>query len=336
MKHVFFVHRPFTIEIIKSLCQSKNIAIDDCLIITKQWYLNFFDKKILHPFKYELYEEFRFSNFKQYRNKAKDQIEKIIGKNTPYIFYTAHDKFQSSNALQYHPNCKGFYYLEEGLASYNSIFLSSIENKHSFVRFLKHLPYLENQWFKKYYKTKTDYLFHDSFNLLGTINLTSHAFKFINKEHIKIEIEALKWKFKSKVVFVFDDLVGAQLVKEEEYFRALKLILTKLHDKDICIKFHPIQKDTEKQYIINLFEEKNIVIEIIPTEITLEHYFEKNSLTLYGFFSSLLYYNRALSDNRNNSYSFINLLLGSTTKLKSEAYTTSIKFLKNNNVEFIN
>lgn len=357
MKHVFFLHSPITCIVAKAIMMDEKLSPSECLIVTQS---NYYSKISLNDFSGIKVEVIDFAEFnkqttnpillEQYYHKW---INTITGFNK-FIFYTPHDLFFLTKYFVFNKFCQKYFYIEEGLGSFNPALLEPyrlcnkreeklsriLPKKLSFVARFQHLDKKIN--IIRFLPTSSRYLTTNLFNRLpkyeGCYCISDDAFLFL-KSRKQIDLDFLRKipdnpQFLEAPFFVFDDMVNAKISKLETIKQVLSNFLTVHNIQKLNVKFHPSQKLEEKEEYIKILKDNNTQYIIIDDNFVLEKYFIGRDLHVYGFLSSLLFYNSNLSQN-GKSYSFLSQIIALESNFDPNKYTFLYNLMSKKNVDFL-
>lgn len=295
MKHVFYIQNHITKISMESIIDFKKISWDDVIIICFEKYFTSF--KPLHNNKCPLIKmditsleksgKDSLSNFinEWRRNKY---AKKIIG-NNDFELYSPVDNRNLLRHLIFLNQCKSYYLIEEGLATYFDFSYMKYKKK---PKTWKHLllplasQYLSQFPINKYEKLKYGFGF------------SKHSYPYLIEKLViplNISINKNKEIDYNRPFFIFDGLVDNGQCSVEFIIEVLNVFFSQYNLSEFYVKFHVRQSETERERILNFFEERNAKINRLPDSTIIEELIVVQPITMYGFFSSLLFYNRVLN-----------------------------------------
>jgi hypothetical protein len=295
MLHVFYIQNHITAISMESVIAYKNIPIESVVVICFEKYYDAFvpiNRRGFVVYKMNLseIEINRKGSLGNFINEWKrHKYAKSIVKNNSFILYTPIDNRDLLRHLIFLDQCVEYNLIEEGLATYFDFSFMNYQKKrknwkHYFLpkasQFISQFPV------NKYDKFKRGYTFSE------------FGFSYLkNNEVIPMIVKPIIIKnFDETIpVFIFDGLVdNGQCTMEflTQFFLdcLLKISITKLY-----VKFHTRQSKDEKQYILEGMKKAKIDFHLLPDSTIMEELIVSYKLKMYGFFSSLLFYNRVLA-----------------------------------------
>lgn len=309
MKYIFWVHSHITYLVTTSII--KQLEIEDAIIILTRNYSVPFEinaKLYNFPFYYTPYpsQHRLISNFKISKSlnaiKACNRLIDEIIKNENFIFYTPLYNQPAIRCFIEHENCKRFYYIEEGTASYKP--LSHFTQHRSTLKqltkelYFRLLPY--SNIIGGYFFDST----HIKFS--GCYSFFNDAFPWNEKEKYILELTpVLKVKeIETDAFLFFDALVEFGLVEEKIFLKVFIDVIeyfVKEGFKAVSFKFHPEQakESAFKNQIINIFSKYSDIISFkeLNQDFIAENYFLQHKSKVFVFLSSVgLYAQKNNSD----------------------------------------
>jgi hypothetical protein len=306
----------------ESIIDFRKISWDKVVVICFEKYYEAY--KTVHNNKCPLYKmdigsieksgKGSFSNFinEWRRNKY---VKKIIG-NNDFELYTPVDNRDLLRHLIFLNQCKNYYLIEEGLATYFDFSYMKYKKK---PKTWKHLllplasQYLSQFPVNKYEKLKHGFGFSEnSYNYLK------------NKVVIPLQISKIKNNEidYNRPFFIFDGLVDNGQCSVDFIIETLSSFFKYYNISDFYIKFHTRQSISERNEILSFFKSNDIQIYQLPDNTVIEEVIVYQPITIYGFFSSLLFYNRVL--NKGETYSLASLFVNLLPEEKIESNNKSI------------
>lgn len=329
MKHIFYIHSHLTYII--SIGVINELALDKKnVFILSDGYTNNLNYPInmIRGKKYTK-NKFRYHIFHFNIPKSIDTFIKKLIKNEEFTLYCPAITHTTSVLLT-NENCKQLHFIEEGFTSYlKNLSLERFSYLHSnknwryknsdgLKAFFSDLILLLRGMNMKLNSLPIYYNCYFGFSSMKFFGLSNDAFPIIenSNKHI-INIKDISNSIDYKSSFLINDnanvWIGDCSVDTVKYNRQLYLTgikegfinyLNKNSITNIYIKFHPNESQYSRNCLLNVLTESNITFSIIPDSTILELellYIKK--ISLFGIYSSLLYYNTIMG---NNSYSIIN------------------------------
>lgn len=250
MKHLFFVHSHITFLVANQYIIDNKINHDDCLFILCNRYPKLpegylFKNIILYPndlFTEGITRVFQNNNvilgFKNIR-----LVESIINSYfnfDSFMFYTPNTNYDLHSVIATMQQCKGYYLVEEGTASYCP---------------QKDLPRLVNspslliiKWFlrpllKRFYYLKTSNYATDNKKYLGTIASSERAFIDFSGKHILVSCPFIKVKLETipDIILSIDAslFICMDYFPDRLYAKLFDYLVNVCDYKLIGYKFHP-------------------------------------------------------------------------------------------------
>lgn len=208
----------------------------------------------------------------------------ILDQTKKFILYAPHFEKNEFKNIVLMKSCCGFYFVEEGILSYNKINnkFGCSNNKKKFIKYYIKTILNPNRKIKEFIKINNKYL--------GCFAINNEAFKdYKNKKLINI----FDYKKSSFDAIILVPLV-AKALKNMNMLSEFSMILKKgiiSHDK-IGIKFHPSQIEFDDEMnllkdIINEYENT----QILENELLIEDYIGDENLSIYSaYISSVILY----------------------------------------------
>lgn len=350
MKHVFFVHSAITYLVSKEIISQEKIDIKNCVLLSTQDYfekLPYKESEVGKVFIIDIYKLQKIKN----PILREHQINKYISSNIKekYLFYTPHDLFLPAKYFIFHPLCSKYFYIEEGMASYNKHLWGNFKKVKKAIYYLHEVSPFFNNFLKKSffnlklnwiflqtkaYKHNPKFLFNHSKHLAGAYTFSEKGFPFPIKKMV-LDCPTIKKNtgFDEGIrILIFDNMINSNLCRLDTLLKITREIIEKC--TILYIKFHPAQKEYERAELQNIFKKSDTKITILPDQFILEELFIDRSFIVYGFFSSLLYYNQLFSGGKGKSISLINNIIEYENRNYEEKYLDLIAFFKNNNIKF--
>lgn len=219
-----------------------------------------------------------------------DDLINCIVKNESFMAYVPHISFPSFQIMATHNKCVGLALLQEGAVPLRKAF----ENSFSFEEFclkIYNYVFLHN---RRIWKTRKWCIPNFIANRYQIEAFEFNGY-FIGLKHVsrrticwpKLPLNlSIDHTF---VFFVFDAYIEMKLVEKEVYMAVLNTLIEKYGRTNNYIKFHPTQSVDNRNYIISLFSNRNMNVEILPMEIPFEIILANyNELDVVGLGTSLL------------------------------------------------
>lgn len=297
MKHIFWVHSHITYLIATVIIEYNNLN-DSTILLTRNYTLPFKTKATVFAFpyyftpsktKHRLISKINIiSSMKSIKhcNKLIDQI----CKNKDFIFYAPLFNQPSIQCFIEHLNCRKFYYIEEGSASYRTLeyFQNNSIIEKMKCTYLKLLPY-SNILGRNFYDDE-----HPKF--FGTYSFFKDAFPWNDNEKYILPFNQIKKidKIETDAFLFFDALVEFGHVSMDVFIKVLNDVIKFLILKEykiVSFKFHPEQKKerNNKNKIISLFNQYSNSITFIElnSDFIAENYFMQYKSNVFVFLSSI-------------------------------------------------
>ncbi len=322
MKHLFIVHSSITWLVTQKIMENEQLPPADCVILTDRnmpippgEYPGFdISKMELYDLKWREIKYF-FSHGRQNRVQLKE-IDHIISTVCPeeesFHFYLPHHRDLRYWAFNTHPQCKQFFYTEEGTMSYwGTRPHPTIPQYHGwqwemkrFILTLSHNWYLQN---RAPALLRSFYPQHPKYG--GAYGLSKLAFPGLPKLHVlPLPFTHLPEWEDTQHVLVFGPYVEFGEFPQKVRLRVTRELFTyfvKRRITNVCVKFHPSQFSKKKNLeqlkaLINEYSDR-IQFTEIPQEVSLENIAYSSESDFYLVTSSVAIY-AALCGNRVISY----------------------------------
>lgn len=326
MLHIFFIHSGITIIAAYDYIKQKLEQGNDVVVITSRgvrW--TFFTDSLQVINLDEMLKgkgenlNLRKSTFKKIWTQIKDwkqylkNLRKIINnqivKGRDYLIYLPIylDDFVR------HPNCKGYFFLEEGVfAYYDRNYVSKIA-RNTFQTRLKKIvfPLFGERYYPIDYEGKS---------FMGSVAISGMAFPWHEKEHIVRSVESYINEVGDKVQ-PYDNIIVTEVLTQdnatiEKCLAEIISFICSKHSRAIGIKMHPkmytkyIDKALEVERLIKRLDLEN-KITILPCDYIVENNIFKYHTTIFSLFelSSLslyaIYFNASTYFVQNKNDAFI-------------------------------
>jgi hypothetical protein len=322
MIHVFYIQNHITKICMESIIDFKQISWDKVIVICFEKYYDAY--KTVHNGKCPLFkmdigsvEIKRKDSLSNFLNewKRNKYVKKIVGQNE-FELYTPVDNRDILRHLIFLKQCKNYYLIEEGLATYFDFSYMIYKNrpkkwKHLFLP--KASQYISQFPINKYPKLILGYGFSkNSFNYLNNkvvipLNISKNKINEINY---------------NRPFFIFDGLVDNGQCNVNFIIEILRIFFKYNKITDFYFKFHTRQSNVERNEILIFFDSNDIKCHQLPDNTVIEEIIVFQPIAIYGFFSSLLFYNRIL--NKGETFSLANLFVDLLPEKSKEKNNKSI------------
>jgi hypothetical protein len=271
----------------------------ECYFIYVRSYHN--KKNQMNEIKFDSYSILQRSNHLYYKlyfylRKVCRTVEKQINFSN-YKLYTYHTSSVLAQTLISNSKCKGYYIVEEGLASYipdytKKISISAWERLLLIFSSLGHIGLIG----KVLYNTT-----HQKF--MGAFAMTNDAFPLIeNKKIIGFPFKEIKIKNDIQALFVFD----GGILNKSDIIETLDLFAKRFWQikyPTVYFKFHPRQNENQRQLYMGVFDslssQYSLSFKELSTEVSLENilFSLRENLSVYFVHSSVGFYAALLGCN---------------------------------------
>lgn len=220
-----------------------------------------------------------------------DFVEQHIGDD--YILYVPHMAMGTAQLFYTNIRCIKVAFVQEGAMCQPKKFIKKMPLQEAIKNFIKINIFLRTNrvwrsvgWYQVGTLTKQD--------IIDSYSFDDDFFKYLPSDN-----HIVKWpKFNictnvksGSTVFVFDGYITNELVERDYYYDKCKQIISKYIKKDNYVKFHPAQKQDEREQLLKMFAETGQKFEVCddqtPFELVLSNI---KDLHVVGFGSSLLMY----------------------------------------------
>ncbi|MCZ4407254.1 polysialyltransferase family glycosyltransferase [Cryomorphaceae bacterium 1068] len=315
MRHVFYLHSHITAIVCQGVIDHLNLSEQQVQLILQSNYANqlpsFFDKYVKKICGVLVHKK---SKTARIGRKVRPLLESFYldrqaRKITPvedYTLYLPQDKISLFRYLIFQPYCVKYYYIEEGLSCYDSSNFGEPKVFHPKNVFTKNLLPLGGMY-------KGQYLYNRFPGNTGAYALGKEAFpNEMNVCPITVEIpENYKVQLEAGNLFIFGALMRYGMIPKSMGDKYFQCVLSVLKKKSFYVKFHPNQEEEEIKEIKYLMKMEGIRYQEIPTDCVLEYELMSKRISVYGFVSSLLFYNQILGSGE--SFSAMNSVYGLLT-----------------------
>lgn len=291
MKHVFVINSHTTFLTSMGTVDLLDLKADDVIFI---YIRNYSNSVCFVPFKAcECTNLFNSCSriTENYPEKV-STIDKFISKEIKgkYNLYVPHLWHWFFQLLYTNKNCKRVSYIQEGGPAQTKVYVNDVPFLECIKSFIR-LAILKQR------------IFESKWYIKGSIykqwHLDSYATNDIYFKMLPSRNHIVKWpKIKLDIainneapIFIFDGFITNGYVEPYIYLKCCKEIIKKHSKRNNYVKFHPAQKEEEREIIISYFEEIGAIVETMRDEIPTEYVIlQFSNLTFVGFMSSLLYY----------------------------------------------
>lgn len=224
-----------------------------------------------------------------------EMIDHVIKDN--YILYTPHFGMPFAQVLYTNKKCMKGAYIQEGGITFHNAYITHLNILQKIRCFVAAKIYRRSNrvwstygWYmpNSLYKQKTIDSYatsNDFFKYLPSIN---HIIKWPS---VDIDFSYRK----DANFFIFDGFIKHDVIEPEFYFEKCKQLIEKFAKPFNYIKFHPVQSNMERDYIVSYFAHASVKYEIMNDSIPFECVLSTmKGLTITGFGSSLLFFARDL------------------------------------------
>jgi hypothetical protein len=329
MKHIFYIHSPITYLIAVSVCRYLDLPAKDALFICDGFNRNTEIATVKDISEYNKGKNILSRSYKniKYFNKAKF-VDKIISDfilGYEFIAYVPVMRFVEK-VIVTHRKCKGFNFIEEGLAHYykgETLYSLSIANvrydwrtsifrKRQWNEIFRQVILLIRGYNMRLLALPFSYSCYNQFENVRFFGITRDTFPMIDEQ--KRQIIPLTNDLKpfyndleldNGIVWIGDNGVDYYGFSKELYLEGIKKGVIKYLKEEgrnkLFVKYHRGESQTMRSIQIEIFKAYGIDVVVISDNVILEEILlHSKNVTLYGVYSSLLYYasvmgHRALS-----------------------------------------
>lgn len=319
MKHVFYIHSPITYLIAISVCHYLSLPKKDVLFICDGFYREsqmFIAMDISRYNKSKTFLGRGIKNIK-YFNKAKF-IDKVINDfilEDQFIAYVPVMRF-IEKIIVTHKRCKGFNFIEEGLAHYHkgetlhslstasakSEWRTSLSMRCQWNEIFRQVIALIRGYNMKLLSLPFSYSCYNQFTDVLFFGTNADTFPMVDEQKRQI-IPLIKdinpfsnnLRLDNKVVWIGDNGVDYYGFSKRLYLEGIRkgvvLYLKKVGINELFVKYHRGESPAMRSIQLKIFKENGIDVVVIPDNVILEEILLNSiNVTLYGVYSSLLYY----------------------------------------------
>lgn len=299
MLHIFWVHSHITYLVSKKIISIQNILVGNCIFLLSRGY-EIDDSEIFtieSPFYLNrqnedlsktIFFEGQILKTRKRIKQAQSFLYEITGKKT-FLFYACHNHNDMVSVITSSKYCKGFFYIEEGLASYLEVHPRKLN---LFRQFFKCFFPIYRNFYKALRVSANPSFFninHPKF--LKAYGISDKTFYWLKPEQrttIGLPFVRISNKPKYDAIIVFDGLVVSHLIKEETQYHIIEdyifPFLRKKNYKQIGYKLHPEQYSREEAIQIRKLFNKiknNCFVQELNSKEILENY-------AYSFHSDII------------------------------------------------
>ena len=127
-----------------------------------------------------------------------------------------------------------------------------------------------------------------------TFAISDGIFKKVDCKHTIVEwprVDVPLTLADDGVYFVLDSSVEIKSIERDIYMTQVEKMIKKFSGKHNYIKFHPAQKDENKEYILSLFKKNGIQVEELPDDVPFEMILASQPhMKVCGFTTSLVFF----------------------------------------------
>ena len=291
MKHVFVINSHTTFLTSLGTVQYLHLKAENVVFLYMRNYKNsvsYINFQIIDVTEIADQSRTITADYENYIRKVDKFVEENIS--FKYFLYVPHLWDYYMQILYTNKRCCRVSYVQEGGPAQTKVFeydVPFIERAKSFIR---HTILCKRTFECKWYKRGTLYKQRhvDAYALNDNYFRPMHP-----RTHI------VKWppvKFDMTIdtdapIFVFDGHVANGLVEGDVYLKCCEQIILENARSNNYAKFHPAQKEEERETILSYFKQNNYNVVIMRDDIPTEYVIiQFKGLTFVGFTSSLLYY----------------------------------------------
>ena len=230
-------------------------------------------------------------NCKAYVKKIDDFIEENVGED--YILYMCHLLSYPNQSMATNPLCKEVKFIQEGI-----IDMCVGNPKHRIT--LKGI--IGNTFYMNFGRTwKTDYW--DDYrcgvrHASETFAITPSLFNKLDCKHTLVDWPKMNIPLTladDGIYFVFESLVEQRNIEKHIFMEATEKMIRKYAGKHNYVKYHPFQKQENKDYITSLFSKCGTTVEMLPDNVPFEMILATQPhMKVCGFTTSLIFFSALL------------------------------------------
>ena len=319
MKHVFVINSHTTFLTSMGTIEYLHLSADDVIFLYVRNY-----KNTITNINHHIVDATDIANqcqsitydYENYIHKVDNFAKQFIsGK---YCIYVPHFWNYFFQILYTNKQCYRASYIQEGGPAQTKVFVYDVPFVERIKSFIK-LAILGRRTFEcKWYKRGTLYKqrYIDAYatngNYFRIMHPRTHIVKWPSaKLNFSINAEA--------PIFILDGHISNGIVEPDIYLKCCEQIVSENAKSYNYIKFHPAQKNEERETILKYFKQHGIKVEVMRDDIPTEYVIiQFKKLTFIGFTSSLLYY---AHDNQHNVVCYEKLLTETSPKYKEHVKT---------------
>ena len=303
MKHIFFAHSHTLVLCSLGTIKYLNLDHKDCVFLCTRNYImprGLTDIRLIDAnLAYDKFEKYKYGSLLENR-KALKEYDKYVDEWTDgeeFMYYPPHLWGCIFFMMSTHKRCKRVSFVQEGAYTVEGYFytnrkiISIIRGWLSSIRHFGNMRvYPCNGWYVdgclRFQKEINVYATNDTFFRYMPQKVThTHIIKWPEYIGDLLIIDS------STPIFVFDGYVTNGIVDKDVYLSCCLRIIKENYKEHNYIKFHPAQSISEREFIINTFNEIGVGYTIFPEDIPFEFYISSGmKLSIVGFGSSLLYF----------------------------------------------
>lgn len=294
MKHVFVIgsHTPYlsTLAIIDKLQLKKQ----DIVFVLGRNYKCFVQDKEIETYDispiYYIYLKGRT------RKQVRAQIAEIsafIDKTItePYTLYIPHLAFFTFQIFATHKNCVDIKFMQEAIADFcreeGRWQMPTLRKIFVDLYFFLGTKVWQSQGWNSYDKLKGK-------KVSETFAITDKIFMPMHCKHTIIKWPEIKVNLNldpKASYFVLESLVEQKNIEKQIFMDGCSKLFAKYGAEHNYIKFHPYQKEENKQEILGLFKKLGMHIEVLPNDVPFEMILcSMKNMRVCGFTTSLIFY----------------------------------------------
>ncbi len=271
MKHIFFVHSKITFLMSKKVIEYQRLPLDTCIFVFDRMATHSLDygiRSIQLPFELFPKDYFRIRLDFWNARKSINALDVFINEQTggeQFLFYVPKAQSNYFHLTITNNYCVGFYYIEEGYASYN---------KNGWFSKKKHL-YLRDWFYGFIFEKRVPSVKHfyeiNNQKYKGCYTLSPYSFEgFPNKYILELPFQIKEELNNYESILVFSCELEFGFIKSENFKFALedlcKVFLEK-KIKHLHFKFHPGQKqEVSINLILSVFNQFRDEIDFVEIE----------------------------------------------------------------------
>ena len=245
------------------------------------------------------FDAYRYGTLEENR-AALSRLDKYIDLWTDgedFMFYPPHLWGGLFSFTASHHRCKKISFVQEGAYTSKHLFITQLSMRKKIKRYIWSFRNFGNL---RGYPCNAWYV-DGCLGLQRMIDVygTSASF-FQYMPHGKTKFHRIEWppininlsiRYPHAPIFIFDGYVSQGIVDEDVYKKCCTRLIVENAKEYNYVKFHPAQSDAERQWIMDIFHENNLNVEMFSESLPFEYYISSlKNLTIVGFGSSLMYF----------------------------------------------